>query len=431
MKTATSLVIVLLLAGLMAGMFGCSSGEVAAKEIKIGVIGPMTQSIGPQQWDGAQMAADEINNAGGVTIGKDTYTIKLLQYDSNEGASVTDAVNAVERAITVDKVNFLTGSFRSEAASSMQDIAVANKVIFLSTGAASVGLATKVTNDYNKYKYWFRVMPTSGACMASDLASALDMVAQKIRSTTGIATPKVALLFEKDVFGDGVLAGVQPQIPNLGLEVAGVWRPSPNATDVTAELTAIEQSGAQIVCTCLTGPVGIPFATGMNEMQIPAASVGVNAEAGYDSFWDATSGKGDYAMNMSFFAIGVSNTNKTTQFLNEFTQKFGTIPGFGATTYDALYILKAALEKAGSLDPDAVVTALEQTDYIGTTGHMAFTQNHDMGCGFGNVTYLCKEWQNGTMVGVWPPADGSWHGVKLQGIVDYQIPPSVIARWKQ
>jgi branched-chain amino acid transport system substrate-binding protein len=430
MKIATSLVTVLLLAGLMAGMFGCSSG-VAAKEIKVGVIGPMTQSIGGQQWNGAQMAADEINNAGGVKVGTDTYTIKLLKYDSNEGASVTDAVNAVERAITVDKVNFLTGSFRSEAASAMQDVAVSNKVIFLSTGAASSGLATKVTDNYNKYKYWFRVMPSNDVCMASDLVSQLDMVAQKVRSETGITEPKVALLFEKDVFGDGVLAGVQPQIPALGLEVAGVWRPSPNATDVTAELTAIEQSGAQIVCTCLTGPVGIPFATEMNEMQVPAASVGVNAEAGYESFWDASGGKGNYAMNMSFFAAGVSQTNKTAPFLNEYVDKFGELPGFGATTNDALYILKAALEKAGSLDPDAVVTALEQTDYIGTAGHMVFTQSHDIACGFGNITYLATEWQNGKLVGVWPPADGSWHGVKYQGIVDYMLPPAVIDKWKQ
>jgi branched-chain amino acid transport system substrate-binding protein len=390
-----------------------------------------TSSVGLDQWHGAQMAADEINNSGGVKVGNDTYTLKLVQYDSNEDNNVADASSAAERAITADKMSYLMGTHRSEAGSAIQEIAVSNKVIFLGTGSASVGLCTKVNNDYNKYKYWFRVAPSNGDCMANDLISQLDFVAQKIGSATGITKPKVAFLIEKNVFGDGVLEVVQPQITALGLEVAGVWRPSPNASDLTAELTGIEQSGTQIIFTLLTGPAGILFAIEINDMQVPAVAVGVNAEAGYENFWNATSGKGNYAWKTTYFAAGVSNTDKTVAFINEYTEKFGTLPGYGATTYDAVYVLKVALEKAGILDPDAIVTALEKTHYMGTMGNIGFTQSHDVGCAFGNVTYLGIEWQNGTMMGVWPPADGSWHGVKYGGIADYQIPPWVIAKWKQ
>ena len=273
-------------------------------------------------------------------------------------------------------------------------------------------------------------MPTNSTCMVSDDLAFLDMVGQKIRTEFGIATPEVAILAEKNAFGDAIAAGAQAGIPALGLEVVGVWRPSPTATDLTAELTAIEAAGAQIIFTCLTGAASIPFSIEMNEMQVPAVAVGINAEAGYETFWNATGGKASYATNLAFYIPGVNLSDKTESFINKFKEKWGVLPGYGATTYDALYILKGAIERAGSLDPDAIVTELEKTDYIGTVGHMSFTQSHDESCGFGNITWTGMQWQDGVMKGVWPPADGSWHGVKLEGIVDFVLPPWVIEKWK-
>ncbi len=71
---------------------------------------------GEHHWLGATLAADEINAAGGIQVGNETYQIKLVQVDSNELVSVADAASAAERAITVDNVDFLMGTIRSEAA---------------------------------------------------------------------------------------------------------------------------------------------------------------------------------------------------------------------------------------------------------------------------------------------------------------------------
>jgi branched-chain amino acid transport system substrate-binding protein len=104
--------VVLLVASLIMTVVGCGGEE--AKEIKIGVIGPMQFQMGEHHWMGATLAAEEINAAGGVQVGDETYQIKLVQVDSNELVSPPDAATAAERAITVDNVDFLMGTIRSE-----------------------------------------------------------------------------------------------------------------------------------------------------------------------------------------------------------------------------------------------------------------------------------------------------------------------------
>jgi len=103
MNRAMKGAIVLLLACLITAGVSCGSSE-EANEIRIGVIGPMQFQMGEHHWLGATLAADEINAAGGIQVGNETYQIKLVQVDSNELVSVPDAASAAERAITVDNV---------------------------------------------------------------------------------------------------------------------------------------------------------------------------------------------------------------------------------------------------------------------------------------------------------------------------------------
>src|SRR6185295_883222 len=86
-----------------------------AQSIKIGVLGPMAFVQGENHWAGAEMARDEINKAGGISVGGKKRTVELVRADTNEIQSVPDATNAIERVITRDKVDFLIGGFRSEA----------------------------------------------------------------------------------------------------------------------------------------------------------------------------------------------------------------------------------------------------------------------------------------------------------------------------
>jgi branched-chain amino acid transport system substrate-binding protein len=428
MKIVTSLVIIVLIAGLIAGVVGCGGGE--AKEIKIGVIGPMQFQMGKHHWMGATLAADEINAAGGVKVGDDYYTIKLVQVDSNELVNPADAASAAERAITVDKVDFLVGTIRSEGALAVQEVAMDYQKIFLVCGSSETKLSKNVTDNYDRYKYWFRVTPVNNNYLGQLNFLLVGMVAQKIGAQLHMA-PKLAILAEKASWTEAIIAAAQAVLPPKGIQVVGVWQPSDKATDVTAELQAIKDSGANMIMTALSGTVGIPYARAWEELEIPAASVGINVMAQSDKFFQNTGGFGNYETTLNTYARGVEFTDKTAPFMDAFIEEMGETPTYNAGTYDALYILKEAIERASSLDQDEIVVELEKTDYDGTAGHFAFDGSHDVKWGPGYVTAVGVQWQDGELKGVWPPADGSWYGVQYEGIVDYQLPPWVIEYWTQ
>ena len=402
--------------------------------IKIGVIGPMTFIQGEQHWYGAKMAADEINEAGGIVVGNVTMPIELVKIDSNEMLSVPDAKMAMEKAVTVDKVDFLLGGFRTEAVLPMQDVAMDNHKIFLGCGGADAILNKRVAEDYDRYKYWFRVTPVNIEVLGLVIFLNLEMVMKAIRGEIGIEDIKVAILMEKTVVGDTVVEHAHHLVPAMGAELVGTWRPSATATDVTAELSAIKDSGAHIILTFFSGPSGIVYAKQWGELEIPAASVGVNVEAQKMGFWDATGGKGNYETTLNAYGR-VEQTDKSIPFYDKFIEEMGEFPTYTAGTYDALYILKDAIERAGTLDSDAIVIELENTDYYGGSGRVVFTSTktgtpHDVTWGPGYATALGTQWQDGELLCVWPPADGSWNGIVYEGTGAYRLPPWVIDYWE-
>ncbi|MBU0516271.1 MAG: ABC transporter substrate-binding protein, partial [Proteobacteria bacterium] len=93
MKRKWILTILVMASFLLAATVGPA---LAARVIKIGVLGPMAFVQGKGHWNGAMMAADAINGAGGVMVGNKRYRIKLIKIDTNEFVSVADATNAVE-----------------------------------------------------------------------------------------------------------------------------------------------------------------------------------------------------------------------------------------------------------------------------------------------------------------------------------------------
>src|SRR5688500_12464605 len=176
---------------------GVVNSGAQAQTIKIAILGPMAFVQGENHWAGAEMARDEINKAGGIKVGGKTMRIELVRADTNEIASVPDATNAIERVITRDKVDFLIGGFRSEAVLAMQEVAMDYKKLFLGVGAAHSKLGLNVEQNYERYKYWFRVAPTKDVDLARTLFAVLGSIGQQIRTDLKTDTPKVAILAEK------------------------------------------------------------------------------------------------------------------------------------------------------------------------------------------------------------------------------------------
>jgi branched-chain amino acid transport system substrate-binding protein len=412
-----------------------------AKTIKIGVIGPMKFVQGIGHWNGAVMARDEINAKGGVQVGDKKMLIELVQADSNEFLNVTDATNAMERLITQDKVNFVVGGFRTEAVLAMQDIACENKVIFIGCGAAHPQLCTRVAENYDLYKYFFRMTPFNSTYLVKTAFIHLDYVADQLKNTLNIPKLKVALVAEKAMWADPMVTACEKVIPAKGMELVGTWRPSQVATDVSAELSAIQRSGAHIIFTIFSSSVGIPFARQAGELKIPAVQVGINVEAQKDSFMQATQGKGNYVMTSNTYCQGVENNENTKAFVDAYVKKFGETPTYTAGTYDAIfYALAPTIEEAKTLKPDKLVSILENRVYKNTNATIKYMKDdqgrplHDITWGPGYSTGIATQWQDGKMVGVWPY---KWKmtpdspEVTYKGMVPYKIPPWVIKKYKK
>jgi branched-chain amino acid transport system substrate-binding protein len=412
-----------------------------ADVIKIGVIGPMNFVQGKGHWNGATMAADEINGAGGIQVGGKKMKIELVKSDSNEFLNVTDATNAMERLMTQDKVDIVVGGFRTEAVLAMQDIAMEYKKIFIGCGAAHPELCTRVADKYDFYKYFFRGTPFNSAFLVKTCFIHLGYVSAILKKSLNLPSVKVAVVAEKAMWVEPMIKAAEGAIPKMGMELAGVWRPSPVATDVTAELSAIQRSGAHVIFTIFSSSVGIPFARQAGELKIPAVQVGINVEGQKDSFWQATQGMANYVMTMNTYARDVEYNELTKPFVDTYVKKFGETPTYTADTYSAIkYAIVPAIEKVGSLDPDKLVAFMENDEHkvpSGVVGYMKDEQGrplHDLKWGPGYLTSLGIQWQDGQMKGVWP---NKWKAtpeapeITYKGIVDYKIPPWVVEAYKK
>ena len=384
-----------------------------AQTIKIAILGPMSFVQGENHWAGAEMARDEINKAGGINVGGKRMQVELVRADTNEIQSVPDATNAVERVITRDKVDFLVGGFRSEAVLAMQEVAMDYKKIFLGVGAAHSKLGINVEQNYSRYKYWFRVAPTKDVDLARTLFAVLGSIGQQIRTDLKTDTPKVAILAEKAVWTEALVAAAQKNLPAMKMEVVGTWQPSATATDVTAELSAIDRAGAHIVFTILSGPVGISVGRQMGERNMKAVAWGINVEGQKEEFWQASAGKAQFVSTLDTYSE-VEMTPKTIPFVRAFKERYKKAPTYTAATYDAIMLLKAAIEQEGTTDADKLVAAIEKMTHVGTGSTASWDKRHDLVWGIGTTAGIAVQWQDGKKVPFWPP--------QVKGMQPFKMP---------
>lgn len=384
-----------------------------SQNIKFAILGPMAFVQGENHWAGAEMARDEINKAGGISVGAAKRQIEIIKIDTNEIQSVPDATNAIERAITRDKADFLVGGFRSEAVLAMQEVAMDSKKLFMGVGAAHSKLGLNVEQNYERYKYWFRASPTKDTDLARTLFAILGSVAEQMRKDLKKETPKVAIVAEKAVWTEGLIKAAQDNLPKMKMEVVGLWQPSAIATDVTAELSAIKRANADIVLTIISGPLGIVLGRQMGELQLAAVAFGINVEAQKDGFWQATAGKGNYVSTLDTYAE-VEMTPKTIPFIKAFKERYKKAPTYTAATYDVIMALKAAIEQAGTLDADKLVPVIEKLVHVGTGAISSYDKRHDLIWAIGKTAGIGAQWQDGEKVPFWPP--------QVKGMKPFKLP---------
>ncbi len=418
---------------------GCAAPTAPAEPpVMIGVIGPMESIHGRHHWYGATLATEEINEAGGVQVGQTTRQIELVKVDSNELESVAHARAAMERAITEQQVDFVVGGYEIMAALEMQDVIADHETVWLGCGVVVSEMCRRVGMDYDRYKYWFRAGPVNSFNVGMTTIETLKMVANAVRDELNVDVPRVAIVAEDApwVTDFGLLSFYQAFIPQADMEIVDIWRPAPDATDLTDMFSAIVDRGAHIILFNSLGPLGVHYARQWAELQVPAASTGIHMAAIQSDFPEATGGNADYITYWHSIAR-VEMTERTIPFFDTFVERYDEYPFFTAVTYDGIYLLKEAMESAGTLDAESIIAELEEIDYDGAFGRIVFTPRgymqmddeipHDLTWGPGYATSLGMQWQDGEPRCVWPR---EWEGTTYEGTVEYQLPPWVVDYWE-
>ena len=353
------------------------SVALAEKPIVIGA--PLSTSFlyGWDAWRGMTLAVEEINAAGGVNVGGTKRPLKIEIIDTRDlepGVPVSEALLAVEKLILGKKADFILGGpVRSEAGLAAMDLLSKHKKIsILTTGVLTPAYHARVAKNYDKYKYLFRITGEAKWIAVGEQIPALLEIGKKFNLN------RVYIMIQ-DVsharaFG-GIFAKVMAQ---KGWTVIGKPEIYPTgATDFSMGLLKARREKAQVIIICMDMPESSILLKQWYDMKVPALPFGsIIAAAEQPGFSKATGGKGEYTLaNVVNAGNAPSNaTDWTMKFVNAYNKMWGLEPeGYGtSSSYMAVYVLKNAIERAGTLKSDAVVKALEATDMMGVYGRIRF-----------------------------------------------------------
>jgi len=380
-----SLVVVL---ALSVGLIGCGEGPEPTPEniIKIAVVGPHTDLQGQNHWDGATLAMEEINAAGGVDVGGTSYEVELVKVETEEATEGEDGTTGTANLqAVIDDVTFCVGGFRTEVVTVYREVAMDAGVLFMNCGAATGALQFSVVTDYDDYKYWFKSTPYNETFLVKSLlkmaatigngvfkatlAGYGDALDPNYRISTAVGGKlRVEILMENAAWCAGMIPAAQYYLPLIGFNVTGTTLVSPTASDISGDLSTIATRYPHMIFTAFSGSVGAVYSIQKNSLGIPALTLGINVPGQQLSHWANTGGACKGEIMLDTFPIGVNVTDLTEDWVDDFVSRFGRYPVYTAATYDSIKAVVEAIEATDSLDPDVLIPWLEDLDNAYTEG---------------------------------------------------------------
>ncbi|MHA1456371.1 MAG: ABC transporter substrate-binding protein [Promethearchaeota archaeon] len=370
---------------------GAPAGLTEDQIIRIGVLGDTERIHGEGQLWGAQLAARELNEAGGIVVdGK---------------LDITKAVAAGQRAINYKRVQLATGGFRTESLLAYRDLFMEAAIPFINTGAATTTFCQSVLDDYDTYKYFFQNNPINSTALAIELITL-------IISTSAVLTG-----------GSGGALNIR----NFAIVRENLaW-----TAGFAGLMIGANGNHTQVVIPIISGEAGLIFSTSYAAAKPNCTIFGINVMSQDAAYWDLTNGACEFGTTLESLFL-TNKTSKTIAMWNAYEARFGTTPIYTAAgSYDAIYQYHYAINSTGSFSSSNVVAGLEsltRTNTLeGASGNVAFDASHCTIEGWPYGVALALQWIDGTKrlvpgVGVYPsnPWDGS--GISLINMEPYRLP---------
>lgn len=385
------IVIVVVIAAAGAGYWFMRSGGTEEEPVKVGFLADLS---GPQSLMGdkakrtVQMAEEEINNNGGI----DGRPMEVIVEDTELKEDV--GISAMKELILQEKVDVLAGIQNSSTAMTASSIVAQYKMPLLVTVAVSTGVTQPVTEDYEKYKYIFQTAWTN--------VHLLDMIVNAV----DVAGAETYYWVAPDAaFTHALWEAAQPQLQEIGATSLGEsWAPR-DTQDFKVTLTKAKEEDPDMILALFPGSGG--------PLLLKQARRDVGIDRPIFTFTllarmtNAPEQLGeDVVENVYFVATPWDReiTSKTKDFYDKWESEYeDPLVNYEETrAYDTMYIIRDAIERAGSTDSDEIVSALEETDYVGICGRYQFTDRHDVKYGEDYVQPLVGVWHDSQATIVYP-----------------------------
>lgn len=338
------------------------AGTTSGGTLKIGGIGPKTggaASYGVSVENGATIAIDEINAAGGAN----GLRLELLfQDDEADGAK---AKSAFEKLMD-NGMQILMGAVTSGASVALNDLVKTEGLLQVTPS----GSQKECTDNPNSFRICF-TDPMQGELMAKYICTTLGL-------------KKVAVIFNQDdSYSTGINDAFKKLFTQLGGTIVVETSFSKDAKDYNAQLTKISGTDAQAIFMPIYNDRAAQIAIAANEKAIKLPLFGCDGWDGILEKYLKTPEQAKMVEGATYLTpFTASDANPAVQkFVTAYQAKFQNAPDqFAADAYDAIYTIKAAIEKAGiktekltDADNKALVKAMTEITVDGLTGKMTFT----------------------------------------------------------
>ncbi len=397
----------------MTGVWGlCDQGAHAADPIVIGVPTSTGFLEGRECLKSVQMAADEINAKGGVSVGGVKRPFKIASLDIRDaapGVPVPEALLGLEKIILEKKpAALLVGPFRSEALMAGMDIIAKYKMPFLGTIAMSPASEAKIKKAPDKYKYIFRTC-LDARFLVKYLAGTMAFINKQFGFNE-------VFIMNQDVAWARKTAEIMTKVyfDKAGWQIVGHEAYPTGTSDFSSALMKVRAKGAQVILPIFDMPQSGTLVKQWNAMKVPALMAGFISPLAGPGAWKTFDHKIAGAINCNFEMGSAVSSDKmplSKAFDAAYRKKWGKPieAGHGpAPSYESVYILAEAIERAGSLDADAIVAELKKTDRRGIMGRIRFDEGHQVVYGMDpeeTAVAAVLQWNaDGSRTIVFPPA---------------------------
>lgn len=312
--------------------------------------------------EGIDLAVEEINEAGGIN----GMQIKVTKFDNKSDAA--EATNGIIKLVNQDNVDAIIGAATSGNTVAQVQIANENETILL-TPSGTAPIVT-INEDGSLNEYVFRtsyIDPFQGTIAANFAIEEL-----------GVKTAAIYADNASD-YAKGLAAAFKETFEAAGGEIVAEEAYVAKDTDFRSTLTRINSANPEFV-----------FIPGYYEevglIVAQAREIGLDVPLMGADGWDSPTLvelAGPEALNNTFITNHYSSEDPD-DIIQNFVTKFGEKYGgnkpnaFHALGYDSVYLLKDAIERAGSTDSVAIKDALEATENISlVSGNVTIDENHN------------------------------------------------------